>query len=108
MNNDSAANSSDTGAVSIFFADTDITELFAALLEAHGVTVAILSDLAQATVETKIITEVKYFPRLTPDQANKALIVGRKSALRGIPALCLAQPLTEEGVMTALERFLEI
>ena len=93
-------------AISIYFEDETITELFSELLQANGWSTKVLNKIEEVKPSTKIITEPRYFPMLSPDTQNKCLIVGNKNALQSINAICLSRPLTEEKIEEALNQFL--
>jgi|GEM_PF-1616180 len=105
---DQIANASDFPPVCVYFEDETITQLFSDLLEARGIHTQILTDLEQMPngSETKIITEPQFFQFLDKSSHGKCLIVGNKEALRGIAALSLSRPLTEEKIENALAQFL--
>ncbi len=97
------ANTPDLPSVSVCFQDREIGALFAALLVSRGVTPLITECPACAAEGTKIVTEPCFFPDLTAEQIKYCLVVGPKKSLKSIKARCLEQPLTEDGVESALE-----
>lgn len=105
---DDSANSSDYTPVCVFFEDETINEVFSDLLQARGVTTRVLSSIAEAGKDTKIITEPRFFPMLDSTCHGKCLIVGNKDALHGLSVLSLSRPLTEEKIEAALSRFLRL
>ncbi len=94
-------------AVSVLFSDSDVASIFAELLEAQGAEVSFLSSSAQLTGKTRIVTEPRYFPEISPDQYRHCLIVGNREAVKGLPTLALARPLTEESVEQALAKLMQ-
>lgn len=101
-----SANTPDFGAVAVCFEDPSINQLFAELLEAHGVCVRILGSVINAENGTRIITEPRYFPLLTEGLRRQCLLVGNKGSLAGYQVQTLSRPLTEEKVEEAIQRFL--
>lgn len=100
---ESVANSADFPSVSICFQDREIGALFAELLTSRGITPIVAATPSAAARDTKIVTEPCFFSDLTSEQAKHCLIVGPKKALKSIKARCLEQPLTEDGVESALD-----
>ena len=96
------ANNCDRSAVTICFIDQQIGELFADLLTSCGVQTIISSSVEEAPKGSKVVTEPRFFERLSREQVKHCLIVGPKTSLRDIKARCLEQPLTEETVEQAL------
>lgn len=88
--------------VSILFRDSDVASIFAELLEAQGAAVSFLCSAEQLSGKTRIVTEPLYFPNLSPEQYGRCLIVGNRDAVKDLPTLSLARPLTEENVEKAL------
>ena len=92
--------------ISILFEDELVTELFSQLLEAVGEKTQILADLSELNSTSKIVTEPQYFAQIEKSLHDQCLIVGNKEVLKGIPALSLSRPLTEEKIEEALASFL--
>lgn len=109
-NGQKAANRSDhaNGAkeVSICFADPTITYLFSELLQARGVQTQIVEDPASLSDVARVITEPQFFSRVPASARSYCLVVGNKDSLKGLEALQLSRPLTEEKIETALASFL--
>ena len=99
------ANSSDYYSVAVLFADPMITYLFASLLEARGVQTQVIHEVDEIEASVKVITEPKYYSRLSPERQRNCLLVCSQEPREG-GALCLSQPLTEDKVEEALALFL--
>lgn len=102
------ANRVDYLEVSICFEDQEINHLFAELLSVRGVRTHILKSIRDFSGETKLVTEPQFFDLLDASHRGKCLLVGNKQALRGLHALSLSRPLTEDKVELALSEFLKI
>ena len=92
--------------VGILFHERIIARLFAELVSQHGVAVEVVQELSKLP-SGKIITEASYFHELAPERHGECLVVGSPQQLKGIKAATLVQPLTEDGIVQALDRFLE-
>lgn len=103
---DPPANACDFATVCVCFENGLISALFADLLEGRGVKTRVLTDIAECRGEARIITESQYYPLLPTSCRDTCLVVGNREVLKGITALTLAQPLTEEKIEEALSRFL--
>ena len=100
------ANSPDFREISIFFADTIITALFAELLESRGVPTKILDKIDEHRENTRIITEPQFFFEIDPLSQSRCLVVGNSAAAPDPKVLMLARPLTETKIESALEALL--
>jgi len=96
----------DCGPVTVCFQDSKIGLLFAELISASGLQTRLLRDIRDFDGRTRIITEPYFFPRIPEECHGQCLVVGDRESLKGVSALCLCRPLTEEKVETALSRFL--
>jgi len=81
--------------------------LFSELLEVRGVHTKIAESPQTVPLNTRVITEIQYFSELPKECRMQCLVVGNKDALRGIDALTLSRPLTEEKIESALAAFLQ-
>ena len=93
--------------IAICFAESEITDLFAALIEARGGKASVVSGIAEATKFTKIITEPRYFPEIPPTLRHRCLVVGNPDSLNGTKAITLSRPLTEAKVERAIAELLD-
>ena len=81
--------------------------LFSELLEVRGVHTQIIASPMTIPLNARIITEVQYFSNLPSECRSQCLVVGNKDSLKGIDALTLSRPLTEEKIESALAAFLQ-
>lgn len=93
--------------VSVYFADPVINHLFSELLKSRGVPTQISSSMAEASKNTRIITEPQFFPEVPAEKHATCLVVGNKESLHGLNTLVLSRPLTEDKIESALAKFLE-
>lgn len=90
----------------VLFEDEDVNLILSELLGSRGVTPCVISQVAELPADSKIVTEPKYFDGLNNAQRKNCLVIGNKTSLENIEALCLSRPLTEEKVERALSEFL--
>jgi len=94
--------------IAICFAEKEITELFAALIEARGGRASIVGGVKEASRYTKIITEPKYLPEIPVSLHSACLIVGNPEAIGDSKAITLSRPLTELKVERAIARLFAV
>jgi len=92
--------------ISIWFSDSEVSELFSFLLENLGYPAAVVSTSGATPQSERVITEPLFFPSLSEEQKRSCLLIGSPKSLEGLNALAIAQPLTEQKVSRALELFL--
>lgn len=92
--------------VGILFSERLIARLFAELITAHGAAAKVLQEISELPPDSKLVTEIQYYHQLAPAQQAHCLVVGPPRQLTGISCPTLPQPLTEEGIESALQQFL--
>ena len=103
---DDSIRASQAAPVCIYFEDESINAIFSELLEARGIHTRILAAANEMQGQTRIITEPRYFPYVDESSYCRCLVIGNKESLRGLTAVTLSRPLTEEKIETALRQFL--
>lgn len=101
-----AANSADFRTVAIFFQDAGINELFSALLQSRGERTQVIHSTNELSDISLLITEPQLFEQLPQSYNGKCMLVGNKNALKGLNAICLTRPLTEEKIESAIVQLL--
>ena len=92
--------------IAICFQDDTINYLFAGLLESRGIHTTIVETVENLSATTKLITEPLYLGHLSNDSLQHCLVVGNKESLKGLSAITLSRPLTEEKIELAISEFL--
>jgi len=92
--------------IAILFSEPIISRLFAELLLAMGESVRILHQVRKLAPGERVVTEVKYAGKLGVSSPTDCVVVGDPTALADIDAIRLPQPLSEEGVESALAQLL--
>lgn len=93
--------------VGILFRDSDVASIFAEIFEAQGATVCFLTEGDKYQEDTRIVTEPHFLPSIPPSLYARCLVVGHREAVKNLPTLSLARPLTEESVENAIAALLE-
>ncbi len=88
---------------SILFADDDINDLFAELLQSHGVETHIVAEVGQIPSSDKIVTEPQFLHRFDPSMLNRCLVVGNRRNDESTAAVWLSRPLTEKKIEAAFQ-----
>ena len=99
------ANINDYQDITILFSDKVITNLFTQLLKTKGVHPKPITSIEELDENEKIITEPLYYKHLSPALQEHCLLLTSKKE-KGLPGICLTQPLTERKIETALATFL--
>jgi len=81
-----------------------IGELFSELLKSRGISTRILSRPEEFSELAPHITEPQFFRAAA---SARCLVVGNKETLKGLDAVILSRPLTEEKIEQALSEFLK-
>ncbi len=92
--------------IAICFQDDTINYLFAGLLESRGIHTTIVETVENLDATTKLITEPLFLGHLSNDKLQHCLVVGNKESLKGLSAITLSRPLTEEKIELAISEFL--
>lgn len=90
----------------ILIEDEDLSLLFAELVEAHGREAEIVRSEQYIPLSARVLTEPRYYQSLSDQQKESSLVIGNKTALESICTPTLARPLTEEKIISALDKFL--
>lgn len=101
------ANSSDYSEVSVLFADEGISLLFSNLMESRGIKANCVKSISDLQQSEKIITEAQFYKLLPVGKQRHCLFIS-STPQNTRAGICLTQPLTEEKIEWALDKFLNI
>ena len=91
--------------IAVLFSQKEVSELFTALLSAHGARVKQLSEPTQVNPSCKLVTEpglYRLINKTSLPNSNKCLIVAARNVKVTENIKTLNQPLTEEKLAIAL------